>query len=227
MEGAVMDIKAIFDSVEDGALTYEQFEALAKENGAKFTDLNEGKYVSKKKYEDELAGKASEIDTLNSTISTRDTDLAELQKKLEEVGVDADKLASITSEFDALKTKYDSDAKNYKAQLKKQAYEFAVKEFANSQKFSSNAAKRDFIQSMIAKDLKMENDIILGAQDFVKAYSENNEDAFIVDTPPEPEYDSLKPQFITSTPGADDITPDSASDFINAMHFTGVRPLPE
>lgn len=222
-----MDIKELFDNAEGGMLTYEQFTEAAKEAGAKFTDLNEGKYVSKKKYEDELAGKASEIETLSGTLTTRDTDLAELQKKLEEAGADTDKLASLTSEFDTLKNKYETDAKNYKAQLKKQAYEFAVKEFANGQKFTSNAAKRDFIQSMIAKDLKMEGDSILGATDFVKAYADNNSDAFVPDTPPNDEPETPKPQFVTTTPGAEDITPNVTNDFVNAMHFSGVRPMPE
>lgn len=221
-----MNIKDIFDKSEDGTLNYEQFVATAEGAGAKFTDLNEGKYVSKKKYEDELAGKVSEIETLSGTITTRDTDLAELQKKLEEAGADAGKLESLTAEFEALKGKYDEDAKAYKSKLKKQAYEFAVKEFANGQKFTSNAAKRDFIQSMIAKDLKMENDTILGAQDFMKAYSDNNSDAFVVDVP-EPEVEAPKPQFVTTTPGAEDITPNVANEFVNAMHFSGVRPLPE
>ena len=221
-----MDIKALFEQSEDGTLNYEQFMELAKEGGAKFTDLSEGNYVSKKKYEDEIAGKASEIETLSGTITTRDTDLAELQKKLEEAGADAEKLASITSEFDALKSKYDEDAKAYKSQLKQQAYEFAVKEFANGQKFTSNAAKRDFTQSMIAKGLKMENGTILGAQDFVKMYSEQNEDAFMKDEP-EPIVESIKPQFVSSTQGAEDVTPNTANDFINAMHFSGVRPAPE
>jgi len=218
-----MDIKELFDNADNGTLNYEQFVEAAQQAGAKFTDLNEGKYVSKKKYEDELAGKVSEIETLNGTLSTRDTDLAELQKRLEEVGVDGDKLAKLTADFDALKGKYDEESKAYKNQLKKQAYEFAVKEFANGQKFSSNAAKRDFIQSMIAKDLKMEGDNILGALDFVKAYSENNADAFIEDKS-EPEYNATKPQFITQTQGAIDVTPDVTSEFMNAMHFTNIRP---
>ena len=221
-----MDIKELFEQSEDGTLNYEQFSELAKESGAKFTDLNEGKYVSKKKYEDELAGKVSEIETLSGTITTRDTDLAELKKKLEEAGSNGEELASITREFDALKEKYDADAKAYKTQLKQQAYEFAVKEFANGQKFSSNAARRDFVQSMIAKGLKMEDGNILGAQDFVKMYSEQNADAFVKEEP-EPIQDIIKPQFVSSTQGAEDVTPNTANDFINAMHFNGVRPMPE
>lgn len=218
-----MTVKELFDKAENGTLTWEQFQEAAKE--AKFVDLNEGNYVSKQKYESELEGKAKEIETLNGTISTRDTDLEALKKQLEEAGTDADKLSTLTQEFDSLKTKYDDEVKNYKVQLKKQAYEFAVKDFASGKKFTSNAAKRDFIQSMIAKDLKMEKDTILGADDFVAAYSKDNEDAFVVEkepgSNPTPPSDP-KPTFVNPTPGGEPAPVDS-NEFAQAFHFTGVR----
>ena len=164
-----MTIKELFGKSENGTLTYEQFEALSKESNANFADLSEGKYVSKNKYEDDIKAKDSAIETLNGTITTRDNDLADLKSKLEAAGTDADKLASLTGEFNSLQTKYDDDIKSYQDRLRKQAYEFAVKDFASSKKFTSNAAKRDFINSMIAKELKMDDGKILGAEDFVKA----------------------------------------------------------
>lgn len=214
-----MQIKEIFDKAEEGTLTFEQFQKIANENNVKFADLSEGNYVSKQKYDDELANKSKEIETLNGTISTRDTDLAELQKKLTEAGTDAEKLSTLTSEFDSLKSKYGEEVKTYKAQLKKQAYEFAVKEFANEQKFTSNAAKRDFISTMISKDLKMENDTILGADDFVKVYSENNADAFVVETKQEQEH---KPKLITDSTQGGEVP--KGNDFSSIFNFTGVRP---
>lgn len=214
-----MEIKELFDKAENGTLTYDQFTKLCGENNAKFTDLSEGKYISKQKYDDEINGKVKEIETLNSTISTRDTDLAELKQKLQDAGTDAEKLTALTNDFDGLKTKYDTDVKNYKAQLKKQAYEFAVKEFANGRKFTSNAAKRDFINSMLSKDLKMENDTILGADDFVKVYSENNADAFVTEKEPEEPV----PNITTSTKGTE---PTQDNGFTEAFHFMGVRPQP-
>lgn len=225
------DLKELFDKAKDGALTYEQFMAFAKEADAKLVDLNEGGYVSKNKYESELEAKAKEIETLNGTISTRDTDLETLRKQLEEAGVDSTKLAELTSQLQELQGKYDADSKAYKKQLSKQQYEFAVREFANSKNFSSQAAKRDFIQSMIAKDLKMENNSILGADDFVKAYTENNKDAFITernDDDGNGDVPDSKPQFVSSTPGASDThTSDPTGGFLSAMHFTGVRPIPK
>lgn len=213
-----MTIKELFEKAENGTLTYEQFNKLCTDNGIKLADLSEGNYISKQKYEDELNSKVKEIETLNGTISTRDTDLAELKKKLEDAGTDAEKLTALTNDFDGLKTKYDTDVKNYKAQLKKQAYEFAVKEYANGKKFTSNAAKRDFINSMLSKDLKMENDTILGADDFVKVYSENNADAFVTEKKEEP-----VPNITTSTKATE---PTQESGFTQAFHFMGVRPNP-
>ena len=168
-----MNVKELFDKAENGTLTWEQFESAAKASNAKFADINEGNYVSKHKYDDDITARDTQITTLNDTISTRDKDLANLKNQLKDAGTDATKLSDLTNEFDTLKTKYDTDTKAYKEQLKKQAYEFAVRDFANSKKFTSNAAKRDFIQSMIAKNLKVENDKIIGADDFVTIYSTN------------------------------------------------------
>ena len=219
-----MELKELFDKAENGALTYEQFMNACTESKAKFVDLSEGMYVSKQKYEDDLATKAKEIGTLNESLTTRNTDLEELQKKLAEAGTaDAEKLAALTSDLENYKTKYDTETKKYKEQLKKQQYEFAVKEFANSKQFTSKAAKRDFIQSMLAKDLKMEDSRIIGAEDFASMYSNDNADAFVVEKAPEPALDDIKPKFVDPTPGAEQPPVDS-NEFLNAFHFMGVRP---
>jgi len=229
------DFKQLFDQAVDGVLTYEQFLEALKQNNVKLIDLNEGEYISKLKYESELDKKGKEIEALNGTVSTRDTDLAALKKQLEEAGTDATKLSELTSQFESLKGKYDADTKAYKKQLEQQAYEFAVKQFAGTKNFSSQAAKRDFIQTMIAKQLKMENDSILGADDFVKAYTEANEDAFIQEYVPEEDdfddegyddYEESKPQFVSSTPGAEDMhSSDPTGGFLNAFHFTPIRAM--
>ena len=151
-----MTIKEVFEKAENGTLTFEQFQEMTKD--AKFVDVKEGGYVSKNKYDADLAAKDTEINTLNETVATRDTDLQTLQTKLSEAGTDAEKLNSLSGEFESLKTKYEEDTKAYQQKLDKQAYEFAVKEYANSKEFSSSAAKRDFISSMINENLKMKKD---------------------------------------------------------------------
>jgi hypothetical protein len=99
-----MKIKEVFEQAENGALTYEQFLEAAKAGGANFVDLKEGGYVSANKYQDELAAKVKEIETLNSTMSTRDADLEGPKKQLEEAGADAGKLEEVTACLKELQT---------------------------------------------------------------------------------------------------------------------------
>ena len=228
-----MELKKVFEAAENGSMTYEQFKEAADKAGAKFVDLSEGGYVSSHKYEDDISAKTKEIETLNGTISTRDTDLETLKKQLEEAGADATKLQEATESLAALQTKYDGDMKSYKEQLKKQAYEFAVKEFANTQKFTSAAAKREFERSMIAKELKMDKDKILGADDFVTAYKADNSDSFVTE-PADPSGseggggdDGTTPHFVAPTKPTGGEGGDPTGGFGAAFHFTGVRPMPD
>lgn len=221
-----MTIKELFDKAENGTLTFTQFEELAKANNAKFADLSTGAYVSKDKFDNEVTSKDNQISTLNETIKSRDKDLKDLKAQLTEAGTDSEKLAELQTQFGNLQTQYKNDTDNYKSQLSKQAYEFAVKDFANSKKFSSNAAKRDFINSMIAKELKMEGDKILGADDFVTAYSTDNADAFVVEKQ-EPEQPSQpKPQFSQSVNPNMQQQQQPAGDNPFGFHFAQVRPKP-
>lgn len=218
-----MTLKELFDKAENGTLTYEQFTALAQANKAKFADLSEGGYVDKQKYTDELASRDTRITTLNDTIKARDTDLANLQEQLKTAGTDAEKLTKLGADFADLQKKYDSDTKAYARQLKEQEYRFAVNDFANKQKFTSQAAKRDFINTMLAKKLTVENDVIIGASDFVAAYTKDNADAFVVENPdgnnPPPEP---KPNFAGPTNPPSGSSSGDSNPF--KFDFIGVRP---
>lgn len=234
-----MTIKDIFDAAEGGTLTYEQFEAAVKAGGAKFADLSDGKYVSKSKYDadlkakdgeieakvTEIAGRDDQIKNLNETIATRDTDLTSLQKKLEEAGQDATKLAELNNQITSMQSKYDADVQSYQNQLKKQAYEFAVKEYAQTKNFTSQAARRDFVQSMIARELQMEDGKILGRDDFADKYFAENADALVVEKAPEPAPEPpttpqvVVPEIVAPTPGP---APDSQENGFQ-FNFTGVR----
>lgn len=219
-----MNIKEIFDKAENGTLTYEQFEDAVKTDGAKFVDLSEGKYVSKAKYDDDITSKDNSIKQLNDTIEQRDKDLSELQTKLNDAGTDATKLSELQTSFDSLQTKYAEDTKAYQQQLADQKYEFAVKEFANGKDFTSQAAKRDFIRSLLSEKLKMKNDVIIGADDFATAYATDNADAFVVKndtsevTPPTQTGTVTKPQFVSTTPGTTAQKAPSLTDMMRAAN---------
>jgi chromosome segregation ATPase len=211
-------LKALFES---GALTWEQFSQAVTQKGYKLADLATGNYVSKSKYNDDLAGKDATITELNGQIATRDADLEELKGKLESAGTDnKTKVAELTSQITKLQGDYDTARTDYETKLSQQAYEFAVREFANSKQFTSNAAKRDFINEMIKESLKMKDNTLLGADDFVKAYSEANADAFVVEKPSE---EPPAPTFVNpSTP----TPPPSDNAFLDAFNFGGVRKKP-
>lgn len=209
-------LKALFES---GALSWEDFTKAVNEKGFKLVDLSTGKYVVKKKYEDDIAAKDTQISDLNTQITTRDNDLNDLKTQLEAAGTDnKTKVSELTAQVTKLQGEYDTVKTEYEGKLAKQAYEFAVKEFANTKEFTSNAAKRDFINEMIKGDLKMKDGALLGADDFVKIYSEANADAFVVAAPAN--ENKPNPTFVNPTnptpPPADNV-------FLNAFNFTGVR----
>lgn len=220
-EDCVMTIKELFG---ESSLNYEEFEKLMKDKGAKFVDLSEGGYVSKDKFENEVSGKDSQISQLNDTIKSRDKDLKDLKAQLKDAGTDAEKLTELETQLGNLQTQYKQDTDNYKAQLSKQAYEFAVKDFASGKKFSSNGAKRDFISSMIAKELKMEGDKILGADDFFNTYATEDPNAFITE-PKQEEPKQPKPTFAQPTSPNIDSKQEAVPDF--GFSFVGVRPRPK
>jgi len=175
-----MTIQEVFEKSENGTLTFEQFQSIM--GTAKFVDLTEGHYVSKQKYDSDIQQRDGQITTLNQTLENRNTDLSNLQNTLKEAG-DIDALKQASQDLTALRQKYDTETKQYQRQLTQQAYEFAVREYANKQKFTSNAAKNDFTTQMIAKKLQFEDGKLIGADDFKAMYAQNDPKAFASDEP--------------------------------------------
>ena len=201
------------------ALTWEQFSEAVTSKGFKVADLSKGNYVSKKKFDDEIKTRDTTIGELNSTISIRDNDIEDLKQKLETGGQDNEtKVKDLLTQISTLQSQYEEEKSTLETKLSKQAYEFAVRDFANSQKFTSTAAKRDFEREMISAELTMKDNSIIGANDFVTSYKEKNADAFVTAEPePTPEP---KPTFIQPTPPTP--TP-SDNPFDAVFNFNGVR----
>ena len=201
------------------ALTWEQFSEAVTSKGFKVADLSKGNYVSKKKFDDEIKTRDTTISELNSTISVRDNDIEDLKQKLETGGQDNEtKVKDLLTQISTLQGQYEEEKSTLETKLSKQAYEFAVRDFANSQKFTSTAAKRDFEREMISAELTMKDNSIIGANDFVTSYKEKNADAFVTAEPePTPEP---KPTFIQPTPP----TPQPSDNPFDAVfNFNGVR----
>jgi hypothetical protein len=209
-------LKALF---ENGAIDWDTFVKGVTDNGYKLFDLSKGEYVDKSKYDDDLQARDSQITTLNTQLADRDNDLATLKQQLEDAGTDSNKLSELTNKLSSLQTDYDTAKTNYEKQLAATKYEFAVKEFANGQKFTSSAAKRDFVRSMIEEGLKVKDDKIIGADDYLTQYKTDNADSFVVEDPKPAEP---KPQF--SNPTAPKPEPEK-NPFDGHFNFTGVRPI--
>ncbi len=140
----------------------------------------------------------------NDDIKQRDTDLADLKQKLADAGTDAETLKNLQTEFDTLKTNYANAQADYQKELNKQAYEFAIKEKVNGLQFTSNSAKKAFLSDALAKNLTMDNGNILGFDDFVNAYKEQDAGAFVVETTTE---DPKPPMFGSKSTKKDEPSP--------------------
>ena len=122
----------------------------------------------------------------DADIKQRDEDLADLKKKLEDVGGDAEKMSKLQTDLETLQSTYDTAKKDYESKLTKQAYEFAVKEKVAGLKFSSNSAKKAFIAEAIKEEMKIKDGELQGFDDFVENYKKSDADAFLEEEKPEP-----------------------------------------
>lgn len=168
-------LKPIFDGK---ALTQEQFEAALPTANVRLANLSDGGYVSKSKYDDDLRAKDTNIQTLTNTITERDTAMKELKKQLETAGTNAEELEKLKGKIGELETKAEIDKTNYEKGLKAVKVKSGIKDIANGLEFVSKAAKEHFINYMIAKDLELDGDKLIGATDCLESYKADYADSF-------------------------------------------------
>ena len=89
--------------------------------------------------------------------------------------------------------KYNQDTENLKNELSKKDYDYKLKDLTNGLKFSSNGAKRAFLEDLKEKGLEFnEEGVLVGFDDFKKSYEETDPDAFY-------QEEEKEEGFITST----------------------------
>lgn len=186
---------ALFGQVE-AAVEAVNSKITDKTKKIKLVDLSDGGYVSAEKYKDKTSAAQKQIDDLQAQITQRDTDLKDLQKQLDAAQGDSAKYADVSAQLTALQADYDAKQKEAKALLTRQAYEFMVKEKAGELKFSSAAAKKEFIREATAKEFKIDGERLLGYDDFLKDYQASDPGAFAPAEEPAP-----APQIILPTGG--------------------------
>jgi vacuolar-type H+-ATPase subunit I/STV1 len=196
----------------------------------KLVDLSDGGYVDVEKYNSKVTALQSQVNTLQETVTTRDNDLKTLQTSLEAANTDAGKLKEVQSQFTALQEKYNTDKADFDKQLAGQAYQFAVKERVNAIKFSSESAKKAFMADVVAKDLKVDGDKLIGFDEFLADYEKADPTAFVKESPAptEPPVQNNSNHYIPPVivqPTKPSPTPGEGNPF--SFNFPGVRQMPK
>ena len=146
----------------------ELYNQVKEKLGDKELIINDGNYIPKHKFDD-----------LNN-------DKKELKRQLEEVNAKVQELSSVDAEklnkeIEDLKKKYETDTNALNEKISKREYEYAVKELTRDIKFSSESAKKTFMNDLVSKDLKLEEGKLLGFDDYLNSYKEADPNAFVVE----------------------------------------------
>lgn len=182
----IYDILKSFQ-IEIPADKKEEFEKLLNENYKTISEMSN----IQNKLEKAEGERDTYKDKYDTDIKQRDADIKDLQTKLKNAGTDAEKLKNLETDLATLQTNYDTAKTDYEKKLADQAYEFAIKEKVAGLKFTSNSAKKAFLADITADRLKMKNGDLIGFDDYVSKYKEQDAGAFVTEqTDPE-----TKPHF--------------------------------
>lgn len=191
-----------------------------KTKHVRLVDLSEGGYVNKDKFDAKVNGLSQQVSDLQGQISQRDTDIANLQTQLSSNADAAGQLTSAQEALTNLQTKYNDEKVLWEQKNAQQAYDFAIRERANALKFSSNAAKKEFIREAIAAKFTQDGETLVGYNDFVESYKKNDPTAFAAEESPK-EPQGGEPPVIVLPAGKGG---DPAEKSIFGFNFGGVRP---
>ena len=177
-------LKALFGDGE--ALTFEQLMAKAQEAQMKVVNLADGGYVSQSKFNDKTGLLNQQVTDLQSQLTQRDTDITNLRDALTAAQADATKLGDAQRALADMQNRYTTEKQQYEDRLSSQAYEFAVRERVNGLKFTSKAAKAEFMRSAIAQKFAMKDGNLLGFDDYVNQYKAEDSGTFAQEAPANP-----------------------------------------
>lgn len=129
-----------------------------------------------KEYSASIKAKDQAIETLTTEKDGLSQQLKDANDKIQGFAdVDVDKLKQEIADW---QTKYNTDTENLKNEISKKDYDFKLNDVVKDLQFSSNGAKKAFMEDLKAKELKFDNDKLIGYNEFLKSYKENDPDAF-------------------------------------------------
>lgn len=210
--------------LEGLGLSKDIIDKVISENG---NDIENARKSESDKFATERETLTNRANDLQNQLNQRDADMKDLQDKLTAAQTDATKVTEATEALTSLQTKYDAERQEWSQKQAEQAYEFAVKTKANELKFSSAAAKKDFIREAIAAKLQQNGDDLMGYNDFVTKYKENDPGAFAPDESPASQTSEPNtapaPTIVLPTGNGNTGTTGNVFGF----NFHGVRPAPK
>lgn len=191
------------EELEKIGLTKEQIDEVMKMKGTLITE------------------KDTKIDELSKNLDTVTTERDDLKTQLSNANTEIQSykdmdVDGIKQKITDWETKYNEDTKALQEKLDKKDYDYKVKEKVSGLKFTSESAKKAFISDLTNKGLKVENDNLLGFDDFVKEYKQSDPGAFV---PEEDPNQKQKPQFGSPTTGEPSSTSE-LDDFMDVMGIT-------
>lgn len=210
------------------ALYSQVTEALkGKENEVKLANLAGGAYVSKEKHEALVSEAKAAAKAAQDALAARDADMATLKTAMEAAQADATKLPGLQEQLTGLQTRYESEKSALEKQLADQAYTHVLRDSMTGLEFTSEGAKKAFISDVQAKAFKVEEDKLVGFNEFLDGYRQSDPGAFKEkeeSTPPSPAGTPPAPPVFVA-PGAG--TPAGGTPATGfAFAFQGVRPKP-
>jgi predicted phage tail protein len=154
----------------------ELYNQVKEKIGDKELIINDGTYIPKAKFDD-----------LNN-------DKKDLKKQLEEANTKIESLSKVNTEdlqkeIDDWKAKYETDTNALNDKISKREREYIINDLTRDIKFSSNSAKKSFMEDLASKDLKIEDGKMLGFDDYLTSYKEQDAGAFLTEKPESKDID--------------------------------------
>lgn len=204
-----------------GEELYTQVAEKLKGSKIKLADLSGGAYVGKEKFDTTVAELKAQLTAANEAVTAANAEI-ESYKGMDIEGV---KKAAADWEQKAAQFKADAEKAQKEAADKIAAMEYdnALNSYISPLKFSSEYAKRGFIEDFKAKGFKLEDGKFLGADDYVKSVREKDPGTFAQ----EEKAGGFQIRGVTPMGGADQQQGGNADGTEFNFNFTPIRPLPK
>ena len=150
-----------------------------KESFGKSFNENYKTVAEVEKIKTKLENSTSDNSNLTERLEQSQKDITELKEKLEATGEDATKIKELQTEVENLLKKNEEQSKQFAEAEKQREYLTSVKDAMKDLKFSSKSAEQTFINKAVEKQFASDNGKLLGFDEFVKDYKENDSGAFV------------------------------------------------